>query len=381
MDNLLLSFDWVQFTAKCSNIEFAQKNLFLFQINQMQGGTQYFKNQFQITILATNENLNFALVESEPRVSYIKPDIVRVKIDNRYLYSKELKELCNSLCSELEMSFINFTRIDVCGDFQKNLKYKDNEKLLVAFGERKISIANKQKFTLFIANEKYTGVTFGSRSSGCSITIYNKTFELEIKSEKPWIRNHWAANGFDINAQTFRLEFSTKKTNKTIQEDFDIMPMPQSEFWFTKLDTLDRLKEYFEYCYTTNFKAIKYDYTRRSRCKEIKLFNVAKSEVLNIPTCEAPKSDNYIKAHLKRLATDILFYKKSGDELQAHFMLKHLENQLMKYGLVSWADSAMPWAVPQITNTTMKDVMANLMLVNDEFQFTNKALSKGKLFE
>lgn len=63
----------------------------------------------------------------------------------------------------------------------------------------------------------YTSTTWGSRSSGHQVQLYNKTLEMQQVKYKHHIAQRWAQYGLDLNRDIWRLEIRITKGAKLIQ--------------------------------------------------------------------------------------------------------------------------------------------------------------------
>jgi hypothetical protein len=376
MANILINWDWVQFTAHCPNVEINLKGNFLFSAEKQKQGSAYFKEQYKVFLLDGIQGEHFAEIEALPRVSFIKGDIIRVKICNRYLYDERLFSNIKQLLFELQANFINFTRLDVCADFRETTICSDNnQQLLKHFANFELRIKGKRKIAIYADGSEYTGITIGSRLSGCGVTIYNKSRELREKSNKPWIVKLWESNGWADETDTYRLEFSTSKECKRTDTE-RVKQVSESEpkqgYLFKKIETIKDPVAFFNHQYKNNFNVILKDNEKTERCTTVEVLEVQNSIYVKAPVCTFEKSTNYTKAHIKKLAAEALLLPET-EQLTRHYITRHIEQLCTRYGLVVWFENTCGWAAPLSTGTTIADVATLLAQKNSEYMYNLRA--------
>ena len=220
-----------------------------------------FKNAYCVSLNG------FPLVHifTEPKMSVMACEAVAVKVANRALYSATWAWY---LCDILRLTFIepiSITRIDICCDFQKF--YDDLEPS--TFIQRYLNDGNGRESEQYIrvGSNKYCvhgdkrsyhgqrpnywekrvfrdvsgseGVCppqnfseepittwsqhqylrFGTRKSGVSTYLYNKSLELLEKKSKPYISEMWNKCGIieDDSLPVYRLEFSINSKGMSVE--------------------------------------------------------------------------------------------------------------------------------------------------------------------
>jgi hypothetical protein len=128
---------------------------------------------------------------------------------------------------ELQLSYNNITRIDVCLDFNYFINSYYPEQFIRDFLNEKILKNGRGKFTV-IGEQKhfnnYQYLRFGTKTSDVNVYLYDKTRELEQVQDKPYIKEKWKLAGLDLNKKIWRLEVSIKSkgTNYINQETGEI---------------------------------------------------------------------------------------------------------------------------------------------------------------
>lgn len=137
-----------------------------------------------------------------------------VKIANPVLYTSTWYYLLNDLCTALKWEIHNITRLDIAGDFNyfwHGLDPRTFIRRYLSRGKAGYVRLSSNKFScngdrdLFRAN--IDTIRWGSRKSGISVYLYNKSKELKDKKDKPWIRKIWQTAGLHED-RVWRLEFS-----------------------------------------------------------------------------------------------------------------------------------------------------------------------------
>lgn len=228
---LVLHYDWLQLSFHGN----PQQVPFGYRFEPLDGSNRIFSKLGRLCREDSGEPL--AVIQYAPLSDVIRPDLLTIKFENHLLYCDEWRHLLRDLLEVFQWSFVCVTRLDICGDFQE-LKCKQSPEWLISglfthqlwrmnsraevfFGadKRMLTGMYNTKFggiAAYLTNEirfsqgYITGYRAGSRSSVVTAYLYNKTLELTTQTDKKYIRQVWAAAGFDSNRNTWRLEFSLK---------------------------------------------------------------------------------------------------------------------------------------------------------------------------
>lgn len=163
-------------------------------------------------------HLFFRCKRSEHRFS------CQVKVDNSRLYYARWGESLMALIRALRWRVMFVNRIDICADFN----YFANGRLPLQFCRdylaeptkgrpsfiRHSSNKLRAQVTRGLHSLNYETLSWGTRDSAVQVNLYNKSLELEEKSDKPWIRQRWIEAGLehgDLSGKkmsVWRCEFS-----------------------------------------------------------------------------------------------------------------------------------------------------------------------------
>lgn len=193
-------------------------------------------------------------VHYRPKSSALDPHSCAVKVANRLLYSSTWSWHLHNVCSALSLDIKSITRVDLCCDFVRfangqfpsefihmylrNSGSKDTF-TYVRRGSNKFCAIGKKLMKDAQGKTKISDTTeiksiescfdylrFGTRQSGCSVYLYNKSLELKEKHGKPWIRRSWVDAGLikdtyrdnEVEPDVYRLELSIQAKGMTIRE-------------------------------------------------------------------------------------------------------------------------------------------------------------------
>lgn len=187
-----------------------------------------------------------------PRSSALDIKGCAVKAGNRLLYSCSWSQYLHDVIDALGLKVVSLTRVDVCCDFVKfanDLLPSDfihhylrdtcdefpttyirrgSNKYCCIGVKRMLSQDEKiNKDSLIDAVESsFDYIRWGSRSSGCSVYLYNKWQELKDKKSKPWILQSWIDAGIiedpekagDPEHPVYRLELSIQAKGMNVKD-------------------------------------------------------------------------------------------------------------------------------------------------------------------
>lgn len=198
-------------------------------------GTRQFKHLTRVSV--PNEQRgwdDFAEVQSAPYSRILDPRACIVRIVNRQLYKRDLWEKLDMFLQDNGMTFRSISRIDICADFN-TFDCCTPLELIEGFAAKRFRHvgrgigalyfdhglrAIKDKFGRPTSTKEYgvhyTGLSFGTHESDARVYLYNKTLELAMEKDKPYIRDTWASVGLDVR-EVWRLEVSIKSKAKTFK--------------------------------------------------------------------------------------------------------------------------------------------------------------------
>lgn len=213
-----IGIDWLQLFGELV-VDFKEGQHGIFTAKKEVYQTRHFKELYTI-FLGTDE---VAQLQAIPHSKIIDTGNSILKINNKYLYQKDLTIFTNNLMKCLNFTFVSVSRLDLCIDFEvfgngyKVINFMEDftRARIIKHGKNKFKLHGQQSEIL-----EYDYLRFGSPTSTISTYIYNKSKELREVKNKPWIVDTWRKNGMLNNLDVYRLEFSIKKMNKNaVNED------------------------------------------------------------------------------------------------------------------------------------------------------------------
>jgi hypothetical protein len=181
--------------------------------------SRHFNSAFSVYYL----NDLFGTIFFSPRSKVIPVEVIQFKIDNQHFYKAgrhRLNFAITHFLTEFDVTFNNFTRLDIYIDFYKfnnNLSFEDfAHRYSVGQIDTKGKISKYcPYYTKIDGKMKLTGWSMGSRSSDKFIRCYNKSAEI-LLSHKDYIREYWNKNKMDLPADVYRFELQL--TSKWFRE-------------------------------------------------------------------------------------------------------------------------------------------------------------------
>lgn len=149
-----------------------------------------------------------------PREKDVNPLAVNIKISNHLLYTTEWFYILNDFCMNHNIAIKTITRCDLAIDFNYFMaglcpqtfvrKYLTKNRSYIRVGSNKWAAQGMKE----LHGSNYDYLRFGSRQSGVSVYLYNKTLELHQQKDKPYIRDVWQSAGLNTDKDVWRLEIS-----------------------------------------------------------------------------------------------------------------------------------------------------------------------------
>lgn len=356
-NKVTVAFDWLEFTAIQNHEKTDFKETDRFQVKYMDHGSQYFLELAEILYqpAGSGEWIKCATLEIKPRVAFISQDIVKIKLENRFCYQDRPDLFIVDLLKDLKLTFKNYTRIDTCCDFQKITTNESIQDMFLKFSSKQYVMKGKT-MQVFHRTKDITGIKFGRRESGCSITMYNKSLDMRNKGEKPYIKELWAAAAFDKDCETYRLEFSEKK-NLLNLFDNESGEVQESH---CDIGYIKNVERNFKYIYKKHFKAAIFCAgVRFSRMDQINILDIEQTAIVSKRLCEKKQANNYIKAHLKRTFEDATAYDLAGNALKASGLYEYIQDELIKFDLHQWFNKKFPMYQIYQGEITIGDHLSN----------------------
>lgn len=155
-----------------------------------------------------------------PRNKTQHPASAAVKLANPVLYVADWHFILSDILATFSLRAVSLTRVDLCCDFNYFLGGLNPETFIRKYvcknGDSYIKHGSNQ-FAVYghkgMAKTSFTSIRWGSRQSGVSVYLYNKTKELDVHKYKPWITNAWVAHSINPLA-VWRVELSISSSGR-----------------------------------------------------------------------------------------------------------------------------------------------------------------------
>lgn len=224
----VISVDWFQVNCKSHQSPLIEEGLMLtgttipdngkqaiYRISNSKEFHPIFKSAFAVCL----HGFQLATIFFAPRVSTLPANLCSIKVSNRLLYSANWAFWLVDIARSLSWSIENITRVDVCADFCHFANHlhptefisrylaegtpSETQPLYIRVGSNKYNTIGRRhaaKKDVCGSSENVLRnfseyLRFGTRSTGCSVYLYNKSRELKEKHDKPYIVDMWMKNG------------------------------------------------------------------------------------------------------------------------------------------------------------------------------------------
>lgn len=301
--NYAISCDWLQlYLHKASDFNPANRNLFGYNFVDVGHGSKVFKKLYKV-IEPSGEQLG--VISYDPYSSKIHPNTVIFKLENNVLYQSDYIARAFQFLACCNFRYKGITRIDIAYDSNELYGGLKHETLVTKYQKNqylKIGLNNYMTFmngTYKLLSKKRNGhetftiesetgediqphrcesITWGSRSSDIQVQLYNKTKELNDKTMKHHIVDHWKQCGLNTEQDVWRIEIRIVNGGKSLKnlkngETFnlsmnDLVTQEMLEQLFH-----DYSKKYFRFFYRAPKSKIQH-------MKEIKIFSLTNQTVV-----------------------------------------------------------------------------------------------------
>lgn len=343
--------DWVEFTTLKSDELFEIKETEKYKIKSLDLSDKFFADIQEVSI---NDKV-FAVIKSKPKQPNLDKKLLRVKIDNSFLYECSLLHKINEFMQCYNLQFKYYNRIDIACDFQKfdseNDFYTVVEKLFTheyrfkGYKSKKyckqsanygiVPHSQSDELCLLERGKKITGLMIGSRRSDNHAKIYNKSLEMKTKTYKPYIQKLWELNGIDTNKDVYRFEISLKRNRKkAIIETFDDGEILDI---YNDVNAINSVVKLFTVFYKNYYSIVQDDNIRFDRCTPVNLFNDIIDHDVNIKSINVEKSNRYVKGVINRMVKEYnTIYKYYWRKTDAENLLMLISEMVQKYYLMDW---------------------------------------------
>lgn len=355
----MLNADWVQLNCRCKPVG---KTL----AEQIQVRRVTYHKDYRIelqpfrTSLAVRveyvyyKDTKIAEVLSEIDSACIDNDTIFVRFDNKFLYGEKLYERVVLFLEENNLIFHNWTRFDVCCDFNFfldgwNKKNLNPEHFIKRYVNGKVRLLNKRRgqkrkgCVWFEDGEKgieLETLRLGSKFSPVTTKLYNKTKEL-LSHDKPYIREQWKLQtDMNLENDVWRLEFSVTDFN-AIVIDNDELKLNLKKLEILKEENIQLLwnvlrEHYFVFYKEDGQKNV-------SRKKLLKLFDFEESgmKLRNISNKE--ETTRAHKIFIKKLLETQARIRENNEMKNVAWATDYVSAWLVnKHDLKDWASHRFP---------------------------------------
>lgn len=279
-----------------------------------------------------------------------------IRLVNRTCYVEDAAGLLQDFLNYHGYGFGRISRLDICLDFEKFDSGDDPQKFLQRYISGKYSKINQANIHVHGIDEwdgrQWNSVSWGNPKSMVSTKIYNKTLELKMVHDKPYIRQAWRAAGLiddwhkctrftdtgeEYEPAIWRLEFSIKSSTKNwfvVEDSYSSKKKLRSikhtlDMYHTRVQMLDvfaSLASHY-FCFK-HFEKGK----RKDRCKDKELFRFADPgtfyKLTNVAT------SNVTDVATRRLISRLLHLKCTSIDFNLHkaidVIVTKLEERLHK---------------------------------------------------
>lgn len=182
-------------------------------------GSRHFKELWEVR---NEDGDKYAIIQRVPHSSIISSDGCIIQLCNRELYRPHYAAEFILFLSAHHFTYKSISRLDVCFDsniLRSRLRHSNLIKKIMTGEVLKNNQAKVQWNFTSIANigkpMECNSCSFGSKSSGVSTKMYNKTLEMKEQTNKPYISENWVYNGLNVNEDVWRIEISIKSDSST----------------------------------------------------------------------------------------------------------------------------------------------------------------------
>lgn len=217
-----INVDWLQVfchDGNTGNLGSLYHDHSAYEFTLLPHGSRHFKELWEVT---NEDGDKYAIIQRVPHSSIISADGAIVQLCNRELYRPHYAAEFILFLQAHKFTYKSISRLDVCFDsnvLRNRLRHstfitKIMQGLVLKNNQSKVqwnfsSVANVGK------PMECNSCSFGSKSSGVSTKMYNKTLEMKEQKNKPYITENWVCNGLNVNEDVWRIEISIKSDSST----------------------------------------------------------------------------------------------------------------------------------------------------------------------
>lgn len=175
-----------------------------------------YKNIYDVIRLT--DQCKVASVLCNPFSNIIDKNSIHMKIENRELWEiTDISTFVLDIFDDLSIKYVGLSRVDFCADFDEFANRLQAKSLISnfllmryrKFGRTHYNLHGNQREQM----QDFSYISFGKRTSGVMVYLYNKSLEMREVKDKPYIRAAATAAGISPFNDFWRLEISIN-TNK-----------------------------------------------------------------------------------------------------------------------------------------------------------------------
>lgn len=286
---------------------------------------------------------------------HIDTQTVFVRFDNKFLYAENLYDRVLKFLDDNELVFHNWTRFDVCCDFEKFLDGWGKKNLVPSdfikrYMDGKVRLLNRRRgrkrkgCVWFEDGEKgidFQSLKLGSNYSAVNTKLYNKSQELKDVEDKPYIREQWQQNGMDNKScDVWRLEFKITDFNSIVIDD-DTLAMTLKSLEILKDENIGLLWNVLREHY---FQFYKEDGTKNvTRKKKVELFDYQETGMKLREISGKVNTTRTHKIFIKKLLDTQQVIRENNDMKKIAFATDYIAAWLVeRHDLFEWCETKFP---------------------------------------
>lgn len=301
-----------------------------------------------------------------------------VKLANAVLYVADWYFILMDILAVLGWRVLNITRVDLAADFNYFMGGLDPATFLrkyVCRNNASYLRIGSNKFALYGQKEMhctiFDSIRWGSRQSGVSVYMYNKTKELDEKKDKPYIRKAWEAASLSSTRPVWRVEISITSQGLGLKNIYSHMV---HNLFVDEFRNANMTRDMFKVYAAKYFRFVKTDpkAKRKRDLKEVTLLDVVTESpykpIYLQESCDTGRMERIVSNKLVQLK-QYLISRNAGDK---YVMLNALDKCIQLYNV----HHNIKKEVHSQTNALEDHVTDTIVSV---FQLPDKSLIRSRL--
>lgn len=217
-----INVDWLQVFCHDTNRGFLSHLYYdasVYEFILLPHSTRHFRELWEVL---DSDGEKYAIIQRVPHSSVISSDGAIIQLANRELYKPHYAADFLLFLSAHGFKYKSISRLDICFD-SNHLRNKFRHSNLIKGLMTGTILKNNQSKVQWnfsaMANVgkpmECNSCSFGSKSSGVSTKMYNKTLEMKEQKSKPYIIENWGYNNLNTDEDVWRIEISIKSDAAT----------------------------------------------------------------------------------------------------------------------------------------------------------------------